>query len=326
MILQGQELDRMRDIDFLKIADYVTVYARTTPKHKLRIVDALQRKGHMVAMTGDGVNDAPALKKADIGIAMGKRGTDVAKEAAEMIIKDDDFSTIVSAVKEGRTIYANMNKYLYYSLTTNISEVILIFIAILLGMNPPLTALMILFLNLVTGDLPALALTVEEAPKNIMKQMPRNPKEGVISEYLLLKIAQTVPVVVLGTIALYMWEIVINQGTIQRAQTIAFATLIFFELFHIFNAKSWDDSVFTWKSLTNVLLNGGIIFSALFTVLVIYLPPAQQLFETVSLLPHEIALILITTSTVLVYNEILKTVINAEIREREKMVVYPTRR
>ena len=322
LILEGHELERMDDGRFEKIAESVSVYARATPKHKLRIVQTLQKLGHIVAMTGDGVNDAPALKKADIGIAMGKRGTDVAKEAAEMIIKDDNFTTIANAIKEGRTIYANIRKFMYYFLACNISEVLLVFIAILLGMSPPLTAIMILFVNLITGDLPALGMSVEEAPKDIMKQKPRDPKESILSDYLLLKIAQVVPFIVLGTIMLYMWEIVIRHGTIERAQTIAFASLIFFELFHVFNAKSWDEASFSLKSLKNIYINAGIIYSALFGILVIFLPQAQKIFGTVSLSGFEIAVIIIVTSSIMFFNDIQKAAINAEIREREKMEIH----
>jgi Ca2+-transporting ATPase len=321
MVLEGHELDSMSEDEFFKIVDHVKVYARTTPKHKLKIVAALQKKGNIVAMTGDGVNDAPALKKADIGIAMGKRGTDVAKDAAKMILKDDNFSTIVSAVKEGRTIYANIQKFLYYTLTASISEVSIICIAILLGMNPPLTALMILFLNLVTGDFPSLGLSIEKAPADIMKQKPRNPKESILSQYLMLKISQVIPLIVLGCIALYMWEIVMKQGTIQKAQTIAFVTLIMFELFHVFNAKSWDESAFSTKSIKNVLLNAGVIYSLLFTFLVVYYPPLQRIFDTVALGASEVIMILVITFIILMYNEVQKTAINAELKEREKMAM-----
>jgi Ca2+-transporting ATPase len=321
MVLEGHELDSMTEDTFFKIVDHVKVYARTTPKHKLKIVSALQKKGNIVAMTGDGVNDAPALKKADIGIAMGKRGTDVAKEAAKMILKDDNFSTIVTAVKEGRTIYANIQKFLYYTLTASISEVALICIAILLGMNPPLTALMILFLNLVTGDFPSLGLSIEEAPANIMQQKPRNPKESILSQYLMLNISQVIPLVVLGCIALYLWEIVMKQGGIEKAQTMAFVTLIMFELFHVFNAKSWEESAFTTKSVKNVLLNAGVIYSLLFTFLVVYYPPLQRIFNTVALGPSEVIMILVITFIILMYNEVQKTAINAEIKERESMTI-----
>ncbi|MBN1544785.1 cation-translocating P-type ATPase [Candidatus Woesearchaeota archaeon] len=320
-VIEGSELDKLNDDNFLKIIDSIHVYARATPKHKLRIVETLQKKGHIVAMTGDGVNDAPALKKADIGIAMGKRGTDVAKEAAEMVLVDDNFSTIAGAVKEGRTIYTNIRKSLYYELTTSISEVILILIAVIIGMSPPLTALMVLFLNLVTGDLPALGLTVEKSPKNIMLQKPRSPKESIINEYLMLKIAQIVPIFVLGTLIMYMVELVVKAGGVPKAQTIAFITMIAFELFHVFNAKSWDETAFTWDSLKNIFLNGGVIYSVLFVYLVIYFPPAHRLFEIVPLSAVEILLIVAVASSVLFYNEIQKAILNTEISEREKMAI-----
>ncbi|PIN87014.1 ATPase [Candidatus Woesearchaeota archaeon CG10_big_fil_rev_8_21_14_0_10_44_13] len=323
-IIEGPELDKMSDTDFSHIVNKVTVYARMTPRHKLRIVEALQKEGHIVAMTGDGVNDAPALKKADIGIAMGKRGTDVAKEAAEMIIKDDNFSTIVNAIKEGRTIYLNIQKFIYYFLACNISEVLLVFIAVMIGMNPPLTAIMILFINLVTGDLPALGMSVESAPDEIMKEKPRNPKESILSDYLMLKTAQVVPLFVLGTILFYMWEIVMRHGSLQKAQTIAFLTIIFFELFHVFNAKSWEESVFSLKSLKNIYINAGIIYSILFTMLVVYFPPAHKLFETVPLSLSELGTIILVAFGIVFFMEIQKTAINSEIKEREKMQITET--
>ncbi|MBS3106358.1 HAD-IC family P-type ATPase [Candidatus Woesearchaeota archaeon] len=320
LILVGGELDKIDDERFLRMVERVTIYARTTPKHKLRIVDALQRKGHIVAMTGDGVNDAPALKKADIGIAMGKRGTDVAKEAAEMVIKDDNFSTIVVAIEEGRNIYSNIQKFMYYFLACNITEVMMIFIAIVLGMNPPLTALMILFINLIVGDFPALGLAVESSPAAIMHERPRSPKENVLSDYLMLKIAQVVPLMLLGTLGLYVWMIFQGAG-LAKAQTVAFTALVFFELFHVFNAKAWHDSVFSLKTLQNVSINGGIIFSTLFLFLAIYLPPANLIFGTVPLSGKEFLIILAVAFTIVIVTEIQKTAINAEIRERERMLV-----
>lgn len=324
--LTGAELDKMSDAEFQKIADEVTVYARTTPRHKLRIVEALQARGDIVAMTGDGVNDAPALKKADIGIAMGKCGTEVAKEASEMIIKDDNFSTIVTAIREGRTIYANIRKFIYFLLAGNFSEVTLILIAALLGVVPPLTPLMILFINLVTSDFPALGLCLEKPSKDIMKQKPRDPKEGILSDYLLLKIGVVVPWIILGTIALFMWELVLRQGTIPKAQTMAFATLIMFELFHIFNAKSFDESVFSKKTFTNIALFFSFAFSALCTLVVIYWEPARYVFGTVALSASDWLAIIIMASMVVVWVEVQKSIINSEIRERQRMQIYATRR
>lgn len=325
MVLTGKQLDRMSDKEFEKIVDYVTVYARVAPKHKLRIVKTLQSKGHIVAMTGDGVNDAPALKKADIGVAMGRSGTEVAKESAEMILKDDNFTTIVNAIEQGRTIYANIRKFIYYLLVGNFSEVILVLVAVIAGVNLPLTALMILFLNLVTSDIPALGISAEKPSEKIMRQKPRNPKEGILSDYLLLKISELVPLVVLGTLALYMWELIVNKSPIPKAQTVAFATIIFFELFHAFNSRSWDESLFTRKFFSNIYIIGGVLLSALLTLTVIYWPPMQAIFGTVSLALKDWILVLLVSFSIIFFLEIQKTLIASEIEERKKVEIYPTR-
>jgi P-type Ca2+ transporter type 2C len=317
-VITGEELDRLSDKEFHKRVNTITVYARTTPGHKLRIVEALQKKGHIVAMTGDGVNDAPALKKADIGVAMGKRGTEVAKESAQMIITDDHFSTIVAAIKEGRTIYTNIRKFVYYLVVGNFSEVILIFLAAVLGILPPLTPLMIIFINLVTSSIPALGLTLEKPHANIMKQKPRDPKERILDDYLLLKISLVMTLVVLGTLALFFWEIVVNKGDFQRAQTLAFVTLIFFELFHVFNAKSFRESILSRRLFDNPSLFFGVFASIILTLLVIYWPPLQALFNTVALSLSEWVIIITVTSLVLVFIEIIKAVINSEIMELQK--------
>ncbi|HLC46595.1 MAG TPA: HAD-IC family P-type ATPase [Candidatus Nanoarchaeia archaeon] len=325
VVMTGSHLDSMDRHSFERIADDVTVFARVEPRHKLRIVDTLQNLGNIVAMTGDGVNDAPALKKADIGIAMGKTGTEVAKEAAEMVLKDDNFKTIVGAIEEGRTIYLNVRKFVYYLLLGNFAEVILVIVAVLAGVSLPLTALMILFLNLATSEVPALGMSIDSPPEDIMKQKPRNPKEGILSDYLLLKIANVVPLAVLGTLFLYLWEIVIKKNTLPHAQTVAFATIILFELFHVLNARAWDESVFTKRTLSNVYVTGGIILSVLMTLIVIYVPFLQNIFGTVALLPSEWVTITLVASSLLFFMEIQKTIITAEIKEREKMKISPTR-
>lgn len=323
-ILTGKQLDNMGDEDLDKVANNVTVYARVTPSHKLRIVERLQHLGHIVAMTGDGVNDAPALKKADIGIAMG-RGTEVAKESAEIILKDDNFTTIVNAVEEGRTIYENIRKFIYFLLIGNFSEVLIFLIAIMVGASLPLTALMILFLNLVTGELPAIGLSVEKPSDKIMKQKPRDPKESILSDYMLLKIAQLVPLIVLGTISIYIWHLVVRSSTIKEAQTVAFATIIMFELLHALNAKSWDESLFSKKLFSNWSILAGITLSFLATLAVIYIPFFQNIFGTVALGAKEWAIISLVALSVIFWVEIQKTLIAVEIKEREKTDIYPTR-
>ncbi len=325
MALTGTELDQLTDTALDKIIDKVTVYARVTPTHKLRIVERLQKDGHIVAMTGDGVNDAPALKKADIGIAMGRRGTDVAKESAELILKDDNFTTIANAVEDGRTIYENIRKFIYFLLVGNFSEVLIVFIAVLVGASLPLTALMILFINLVTGELPALGLSFEKPSDRIMKQRPRDPKEGILSDYLLLRSADLLPLIVLGTLTLYMSQLVLKGVTLPKAQTIAFATIIFFEIFHAYNARSWDESLFSRKFFSNKYILVGTSLVAAATITVIHWEPLQKIFGTASLTLSEWGLILLVSSSVILFIELKKTFLQAELKERQKMDIYPSR-
>lgn len=325
IVLTGSQLDKMSEQDLLKIIDHVAVFARTTPEHKMKIVTLFQKEGHIVAMTGDGVNDAPALKKADIGVAMGS-GTEVAKEASEIVLLDDNFTTIVNAVREGRAIYSNIRKFIYFALVGGFAEVILMVLSILLGAKPVLTALMILFVNLVTGDLPSIGLCVEKPDKKIMKQPPRNVKEGILSDYLLLKIAELLPLIVFGTLTVYMYEILFAGGSVFKAQTMAFATLIFFELFHVLNAKSWEESVMSKRFFDNPIMLLGILASILLTVLVITWGPAQEIFGTVALGVGEWAIVILMASSVLIFREVEKTIVNIEIKERDKLNQTPTRR
>ena len=318
-LLTGKKLEAMNDNELIKIIDNVSVYARVTPAHKLRIVDLLQKSGQVVAMTGDGVNDAPALKKADIGIAMGRCGTDVAREASDLILKDDNFKTIVHAVEGGRNIYENIRKFIYYLLVGNMTELLIVFIAVLVGIDLPLTALMILFINLITSELPALGIGFEKASETIMKEKPRNPKEGILNDYLLLKITELLPLTVLGTIILFMWEWAIKKGGIPKAQTFAFATIILFELFHALNARSWRESILTKKFFSNPFVLLGILLGGFLTLTVIYYPPFQTIFGTVSLSFIEWIPILFVSSSVLIYRELQKTILQAEIQEIKKM-------
>ncbi|MFH1395779.1 MAG: HAD-IC family P-type ATPase [archaeon] len=324
-VMTGKELDDLDNNAFEKIINHISVYARVTPAHKLRIVKSLQKVGHIVGMTGDGVNDAPALKKADIGIAMGKRGTDVAKESSELILRDDNFSTIVNAIEEGRTIYENIRKFIYYLLVGNIAEVLIILIAVIVGANLPLTALMILFINLVTSEFPALGLSFEKPSLKIMKQRPRDHKEGILSDYLIFKIGQIIPLIVLGAIVLYVWELMMKGGAIPKAQTIVFATIIFFELFHALNAKSWDESIFSKNFFSNFYVLGGIILAAVLTISVIYLPFLQNIFGTAALEFKDWIIIIAVSSSAMWIIELQKTLLQAELKEREKMEIHPTR-
>ncbi|PIZ52745.1 ATPase, partial [Candidatus Woesearchaeota archaeon CG_4_10_14_0_2_um_filter_57_5] len=317
-VLSGPELDDLDDNKFSQLVGHTTVYARTTPKHKMRIVSALQEQGHIVAMTGDGVNDAPALRKADIGVAMGRTGTDVAKEAADMVIKDDNFRTIVTAIREGRTIYTNIRRFIYYLLAGNFSEVILILIAALLGVAPVLTPIMILFVNLVTSDIPALGLCMERPGRHIMHQRPRDPQEKILNEYLFLKISQVVPLIVVGTIGLFIYELAFLHQSLPHAQTVALASLVCFELFHVLNARS-----FTHSSLEgyNPSVLWGIVLSAMALLTVIYAPYFQGIFGTVPLEPASWVRIVLVSSSVLLLVELQKTFLAAEMNERDKLAL-----
>ncbi len=317
-ILTGNELDKLSEKELLEKIDYISVYARVTPAHKLRIVELLQKKGNVVAMTGDGVNDAPALKKAEIGIAMGRCGTDVARESSDLILKDDNFTTIVKAVESGRTIYENIRKFIYYLLVGNMTELLVIFIAVLVGIDLPLTALMVFFINLVTSELPAIGLGMEKPTEDIMHQKPRSPKEGILNEYVLLRITELLPLTVLGTIILFMWEWVIKKGGMPKAQTFAFATIILFELFHALNAKSWRKTLISKDIFSNIYVLGGIFLAGILTIAVIYTPFLQTIFGTVPLGLAEWIPIVVVSSSILFYREIQKTILSVELKEIEK--------
>lgn len=287
MALTGEELDRMSDEEFEKIVENVKVYARVSPEHKLRIVRALKKKGHIVAMTGDGVNDAPALKQADIGIAMGITGTDVTKEAADMILADDNFATIVKAVEGGRAIYDNIRKFAFFLMRCNFDELFLIGTFALLGLELPLTAGMILWINLVTDGGPALALTMDPPDKDVMNRPPRNPNEGILHGRLLSIIA-TFTLQFLLTGGLFYWQFYMLPGStdlktlegqikLAQARTMAFIRATLQEIFVVWNCRSEKRGIFRLNPLTNKFLVVACIISTIVTILV----PAFGLFGTI---------------------------------------------
>lgn len=295
--LTGAELEKMADDTLVQNVKESSVYARVNPEHKLRIVNALQAQGAIVAMTGDGVNDAPALKTADIGVAMGITGTDVSKEAADMVLADDNFATIVAAVEEGRAIFSNIRKFLRFLLSSNIGEVMTMFFGVLLagriGLQPgesgvalPLLATQVLWINLVTDGAPALALGVDPASPNVMKRKPRPPCEGVINSRMWLGIFFVGTIMAAGTLfvldASLPGGFVAGAGDMRYAQTMAFTTLIMFQLFNVFNARSDDRSAFDGL-FQNGWLWGAVILSLALHTLVIYTPFLQRAFSTVSL-------------------------------------------
>ncbi|AST92111.1 MULTISPECIES: calcium-translocating P-type ATPase, SERCA-type [Sutcliffiella] len=290
-VLDGKALSNMTDDELEEIVDDVYVYARVSPQHKLKIVKALQRKGHIVAMTGDGVNDAPAIKASDIGIAMGITGTDVAKEASSLVLLDDNFATIKSAIKEGRNIYENIRKFIRYLLASNVGEILVMLFAMLMGLPLPLVAIQILWVNLVTDGLPAMALGLDQPEDDVMKRKPRNPKEGVFARGLWWKIISRG--FLIGIVTLIAFVIVYNQNpdNLPYAQTVAFATLVMAQLIHVFDCRS-EKSIFHRNPFENMYLVVAVLSSVLLMLIVIYYPPLQTIFHTVYLDPKEWLLIL----------------------------------
>jgi Ca2+-transporting ATPase len=276
-------LDDMDEKQFIKTLDTVSVYARASPEHKVRIVTGLKDQGHIAAMTGDGVNDAPALKRADIGVAMGITGTDVTKEAADMIITDDNFASIVSAVEEGRAIYDNIRKVIQFLLSCNMGEVLVMFIAILLGWPLPLIALQILWMNLVTDSLPAFALIKEPKEKDLMNRKPRNPKESAITKDMMVSIGVSAAIITLGTLILFYVNHEYLGKDIATARTVALTTMVFFQMWTAIACRSTTHSMMEIGWFSNPLLMGAIVVAALLMLPVIYVPFIQDIFGTAAL-------------------------------------------
>jgi Ca2+-transporting ATPase len=321
--ITGAELENIPDENLGRTVRDVSVYARVNPEHKLRIVKALQREGAIVAMTGDGVNDAPALKNADIGIAMGITGTDVSKEAADMVLADDNFATIVASVEQGRAIFSNIRKFLRYLLSSNIGEVMTMFFGVLLidiiglagqasgGVVLPLLATQILWINLVTDGAPALALGIDPADAGLMNQPPRPRREGVITGRMWRGIFFGGVIMATGTLlvldASLPGGLIEGAGNMRYGQTMAFTTLVFFSLFTVFNARSDERSAFVGL-FSNYWLWGAVLLSFLLQAAVIYIPFLQQAFSTTSLSPGDWLFCLGVASSVLWLRELSKMI------------------
>lgn len=301
LVVTGLELEGMSDEELEEKVESIAVYARVSPEHKIRIVSALKRKGHVVAMTGDGVNDAPALKKADIGIAMGITGTDVAKESADMVLTDDNFASIVRATEEGRGIYDNIRKFVAYLLSANVGEVLVMFMATLIFADPELLPFLIpiqiLWINLVTDGLPALALGVDPIPGDIMDRKPRDPKESPINREMFYLILTVGIIMLFGTLGIF--TLFAHLGyTIVQARTIAFCTLVTYQLIFVFSVRSPRQPLWRVGLLTNTKLIVAVFVSLLLQLIVVYLPPLQQIFDTSFLGLLEWMAILLVASSV----------------------------
>ena len=280
LAITGKELDKISKSELEKNISKYSVFARVSPEHKVRIVEAFQKTGAVVAMTGDGVNDAPALKKADIGIAMGKNGTDVAKNAADMILADDNFVTIVEAVKQGRNIFDNIKKAVHFLISTNIGEIVTIFMGLLLGLKSPLLAIQLLWINLVTDSLPAIAIGLESPDKNIMNQKPRNSRKSIFADGLWSKII--LEGIMLGMLTLVAFSVGNNLYGLEVGRTMAFVAMAMLELVHSFNVKS-EESIFKVGILENKYLIGAFILGTLLQVVVVMVPAFASVFSLVPL-------------------------------------------
>ena len=308
--LTGHDINAMDDAELSSRVDAVDVYARVTPEHKLRLVSLLQARGQVISMTGDGVNDAPALRRADVGVAMGMSGTEVAKESAEMVLTDDNFATIVNAVKEGRTVYDNLRKAILFILPTNGGEALVMLGAILLGFEHfPLTPVQILWVNMITAATLALALAFEPPERGIMRRPPRDPGEPVLSRLFLWRILFVSVILVIGTFGLFVWHLESGAG-IAYARTVAVNTLVVFEIFYLFNSRFILEPVLNRHGLFGnryVLLAVGllVIFQLAFT----YIPTMQSLFGTAALDLETWAVILLVASSVLWLVELEKVAV-----------------
>ncbi len=295
-VVTGPELEAMDDAELERQVETIEVCARVSPAHKLRVVTALQKRGEVVAMTGDGVNDAPALKKADIGIAMGITGTDVSKEAAAMTLIDDNFASIVAAVEEGRGIFSNIKKYLMYLLSSNIGEIGLMAGASLAGLPLPLSAVQILYVNLATDGLPALALAVDPPEQDLMKRPPRDPRTGIFTRPVVLLMLVGGLWSALVNLSLFVWAL--NSGrSVQEAMTMTFVSLVLIQFFKAYNFRSDRHSVLR-NPFANKWLNTAIVWELILLGLIIYVPLLERTFGTYGLTPRDWLIIVAAAFTV----------------------------
>lgn len=313
-VLRGVDLDALSDAELRERVQSVDVFARTSPEHKLRLVEALQGQEYVVAMTGDGVNDAPALKRADVGVAMGRKGTEAAKEAAEMVLADDNFASISNAVEEGRTVYSNLCKAIVFILPTSAGEGFTIMAAVAMGMSLPITAVQILWINMITTVTLALALAFEPPEPGVMQDPPRDPHEPLLSRFLVWRIVLVSLILVAGTFGLYLWEIE-HGAPVELARTVAVNVLVMFEVFYLFNTRYLRDSALCREGLIGsrpVLISVALVI--LLQLAFTYAPPLQYLFASAPMDGYAWLRVIGVAFTVFLLVELEKTWLRARRR------------
>lgn len=307
-VLSGGEIDALSDVEFAKAVETTSVYARVSPENKVRIVETLRKNGHIASMTGDGVNDAMALKKADIGVAMGITGTDVAKGTADMILTDDNFASIVHAVEEGRVIYSNIRKFVFFLLSCNVGEILIVFLALLMNIPTPLLPIQLLWLNLVTDSFPALALGTEKGESDIMNRKPRKSDEPILDKSMIIGVIVQSVSLVAAILGIYLWALNEFPNDIDHARTYAFVTLILAEVLRSHSSRSERDSIFKMGIFSNKTLIYATVFCFFLLGVVIYVPFMRTIFQTVPLSLFDTEMVILFALIPLVIGELFKIV------------------